>query len=158
MGLLFLSKHQQPDGSWRLQGMEETAAQDPQMVSDSAATAMALLAFQGAGYNHREHKYAAVVRNALDFMVRNQKENGDLFVPLDDNSNKSIWLYSHALATLALCEAYGMTQDPALKEPLLTWCWHRYFCHRSYAGCTAQCRIVGVEYSEDFLFTNNSLA
>jgi len=37
-------------------------------------------------------------------------------VPLDDASNKSVWLYSHALATIAVCEAYGMTQDAALRE------------------------------------------
>jgi hypothetical protein len=116
-GLAFLARYQQPDGSWRLQGMEANVADDPILVSDTAATAMALLAFQGAGYNHREHNYATAVRNGLDFIVRNQKENGDLFVPLDDSSNKSVWLYSHALATLALCEAYGMTQDPSLKDP-----------------------------------------
>lgn len=116
-GLAFLARFQQNDGSWRLQGMEATTRADPQMVSDTAATAMAVLAFQGAGYNHREHKYASVVRNGLDYLVQNQKEDGDLFVPLDDQSNRSVWLYSHALASLALCEAYGMTQDPALQEP-----------------------------------------
>jgi hypothetical protein len=117
LGLAYLAKHQQADGSWRLQGHETSPRADPQMVSDTAATALAVLAFQGAGYNHREHKYEAVVRNGLDYLVQNQKEDGDLFVPLDDKSNSSVWLYSHALASLALCEAYGMTQDPALKEP-----------------------------------------
>jgi hypothetical protein len=116
-GLAFLSRHQQADGSWRLQGFETSSRADPQMVSDTAATALAVLAFQGAGYNHREHKYAAVVRGGLDYLLQNQKDDGDLFVPLDDESNRSVWLYSHALASLALCEAYGMTQDPALKEP-----------------------------------------
>lgn len=116
-GLKFLARYQQPDGSWRLQGVEATPQADPQMVSDTAATALAVLAFQGAGYNHREHKYADVVRGGLDHLVRNQKADGDLFVPLDDESNRSVWLYSHALAALALCESYGMTQDPDLKEP-----------------------------------------
>ena len=34
-----------------------------------AATALAIIAFQGAGYNHREHQYKDVVRGGLDFLV-----------------------------------------------------------------------------------------
>jgi hypothetical protein len=112
-GLAFLARYQAPDGGWSLQGFPEEA----QLATDTAATALAVIAFQGAGYNHREHQYKDVVRAGLDFLVKSQKENGDLFVPLDDNSNRSVWLYSHSLAALALCEAYGMTQDPELKEP-----------------------------------------
>ena len=40
-----------------------------------------------------------------------------MFVALSDDSNRSVWLYSHALAAIALCEAYGMTQDPELRVP-----------------------------------------
>jgi hypothetical protein len=112
-GLAFLARYQLPDGGWSLQGFPE----DAQLATDTAATALAVLAFQGAGFNHREHHYKDVVRGGLDFLVKSQKENGDLFVPLDDDSNRSVWLYSHSLAALALCEAYGMTQDPQLKEP-----------------------------------------
>ena len=112
-GLAFLARYQGPDGGWSLQGFPEGA----QLVSDTAATAMAVIAFQGAGYNHREFQYRDVVRAGIDNLVKSQKENGDLFVPLDDSSNRSVWLYSHSLATIALCEAYGMTQDPELKEP-----------------------------------------
>jgi hypothetical protein len=112
-GLAFLARYQAPDGGWSLQGFPEEA----QLATDTAATALAIIAFQGAGYNHREHQYKDVVRGGLDFLVKSQKENGDLFVPLDDNSNRSVWLYSHSLAALALCEAYGMTQDPDLREP-----------------------------------------
>jgi hypothetical protein len=112
-GLAFLARYQGPDGGWSLQGFPEGA----QLVSDTAATAMAVIAFQGAGYNHREFQYKDTVRGGLDALVKSQKENGDLFVPLDDSSNRSVWLYSHSLATIALCEAYGMTQDPELREP-----------------------------------------
>lgn len=112
-GLSFLARYQTPTGGWSLQGFPEGA----QLVSDTAATALAVIAFQGAGYNHREFQYKDVVRGGIDFLVQSQKENGDLFVPLDDESNRSVWLYSHSLAAIALCEAYGMTHDPALKEP-----------------------------------------
>jgi hypothetical protein len=114
LGLAFLARHQNPDGSWSLQGIPNEPAA---LVTDTGATALALLAFQGAGYNHREHRYAELVNGAIQYLLKNQKEDGDLFIPLDDESNQSVWLYSHSLATLALCEAYGMTQDPSLREP-----------------------------------------
>jgi hypothetical protein len=113
MGLQFLARYQQTDGRWTLQGFGE----ETQLESDTAATALALLAFQGAGFNHREHQYKDVVRSGLDYLLAHQKENGDLFVALSDDSNRSVWLYSHALAAIALCEAYGMTQDPELRVP-----------------------------------------
>ncbi|HEY2411725.1 MAG TPA: prenyltransferase/squalene oxidase repeat-containing protein [Pirellulaceae bacterium] len=112
-GLVFLARHQRADGSWSLQGFPEGAS----LVSDTAATALAVMSFQGAGYNHRELAYHDVVARGLAFLLSRQKANGDLFVPLDDASNKSVWLYSHALAAIAVCEAYGMTQDASLREP-----------------------------------------
>ena len=113
LGLVYLLKSQEPDGRWALQGHGEEVP----LHSDTAATSLALLAFQGAGYNHREHQYADIVAAGLDYLLKNQKENGDLFEPLDDESNKSVWLYSHSLAAIALCEAYGMTQDSELRGP-----------------------------------------
>ena len=112
-GLVFLARNQRSDGSWSLQGFPEGAT----LVSDTAATALALMAFQGAGYNHRELAYKDVVASGLRYLMRHQKENGDLFTPLEDSSNRSVWLYSHAMATIALCEALGMTQDPVLRAP-----------------------------------------
>jgi hypothetical protein len=114
LGLDFLVRQQLADGSWSLQSIPGEQAS---LVSDTAATALALLAFQGAGYNHREHQYADVVRGGIEYLLKSQKTDGDLFLPMDELSNQSVWLYSHALATLAVCEAYGMTQDPQLEEP-----------------------------------------
>ena len=119
-GMVFLARHQADDGRWSLNEFgrggayrNETAA----LNSDTAATGLALLAFQGAGYNHREFRYRETVRGGVQWLVDKQKENGDLYVVYDDKSNNSVWLYSHSIATLALCEAYGMTQDPELREP-----------------------------------------
>lgn len=113
LGLAYLARQQLADGSWSLQAVDHSA----QLVSDTAATGLALLAFQGYGYTHRDNKYAAVVKRAIDYLVQHQHENGDLFIPLEDESNRSVWLYSHGIAALAMCEAYGMTQDPELKGP-----------------------------------------
>ena len=110
-GLAFLAKYQRPNGSWRLQDFDTKVL----VRSDTAATALALLAFQGAGYTHLESKYAAQVSGAIDFLSKNQRDNGDLYIPQDPASDQNAWLYSHAIAALALCEAYGMTQDEKLK-------------------------------------------
>ncbi|MHB8973499.1 MAG: hypothetical protein ACYC3X_29095 [Pirellulaceae bacterium] len=115
-GLVFLSKAQLADGRWSL---DRFAKQDglPQLASDSAATGLALLAFQGAGYHHLDFRYADGVRRGIDFLVKNQQPDGSLFVAMDDESNRVVQFYSHSIAALALCEAYGMTQDAALREP-----------------------------------------
>ena len=112
-GLEFLSKHQSESGAWRLQDFDTKVL----IRSDTAATALSLLSFQGAGYTHQQYQYANTVGKALDFLVRNQQSNGDLYKREDPASDQNAWLYSHAIASLALCEAYGMTQDPALREP-----------------------------------------
>jgi len=132
IGLAFLARNQLPDGRWTLSHFAE---QDdpPMMASDTAATALAILAFQGAGYNHQEYKYQEVVSKGLNFLLSNQREKGDLYVVQTVSAmakkakkartgsstmpaNQAGWLYSHAIATLALCEAYGMTQDPGLQK------------------------------------------
>lgn len=111
-GLEFLTKYQRNDGSWRLQDFDTKVL----IRSDTAATGLALLAFQGAGYTHVQSKYATQVGRAIEFLANHQKQNGDLYIPQDPASDQNGWLYSHAIASLALCEAYGMTQDERLKS------------------------------------------
>lgn len=112
-GLEFLAKRQSASGAWRLQDFDTKVL----IRSDTAATALSLLSFQGAGYTHQQYQYADNVGKALQFLVKNQRPNGDLYKPEDPASDQNAWLYSHAIASLALCEAYGMTQDPSLREP-----------------------------------------
>jgi hypothetical protein len=116
LGLVYLSEVQTSDGRWTLEGAAEEDGL-PQLASDTAATGLALLAFQGAGYNHRQHQYADAISEGLEFLLQSQQPNGDLFVPMDEGSNRVVAYYSHGIAALALTEAYGMTQDPALREP-----------------------------------------
>lgn len=114
-GLAFLAGLQQEDGSWSLDSIPED--ESPVMASDTAATGMALLAFQGAGYNHREEKYAEVVRKGIEYLIRQQSPEGDLHISMDEQSNRIVAFYGHGIGAIALCEAYGMTQDPTLREP-----------------------------------------
>lgn len=114
LGLTFLARNQAAHGGWTLAGYGD---EEPAMVSDTAATGLALLAFQGAGYHHLDYKYADNIRDALRYLVSNQREDGGLFIPGNDDANAFAEFYSHGIAAIALCEAYGMTQDPWLREP-----------------------------------------
>lgn len=122
LGLEFLARHQNADGRWTLQDFSqgrrgyENMSQG-RMVSDTAATGLAMLAFLGAGYTHADVEYGGEVSRGLGFLVGNQKPDGDLFLPQEAQSNLNVWLYSHGIAAIALCEAYGMTRDEALREP-----------------------------------------
>ena len=118
LGLEFLARYQAADGSWTLTGFDRESTQHiSQLDSDTAATGMALLAFQGAGYNHREFKYARQIDHAIQWLIENQSDDGGLYVQSDNKSDNACRLYSHGIAALALTEAYGMTQDTRLKEP-----------------------------------------
>ena len=116
LGLAFLARHQLADGSWTLGQFDvENPLYQNQLASDTAATGLALLAFQGAGYNHREYKYAAQVKAGVEWLIRNQSTDGGLYVESNQKSNSSCRMYSHAIAALALAEAYGMTQDEQIR-------------------------------------------
>jgi hypothetical protein len=118
LGLEFLARHQSTDGSWSLTIYDREETQHlTQLDSDTAGTGLALLAFQGAGYNHREFKYARQIDHAIQWLIENQSADGGLYVPSDKKSNGACRLYSHGIAALAITEAYGMTQDVRLKEP-----------------------------------------
>ncbi len=115
-GLVWLAQHQHPDGHWSI---HEFRCQDHQCTghgsfhSDTAATGLALLAFLGAGYTHQSGQHQAVIERAVKWHLKNQKPDGDLFA----DESEFVWFYSHGMAAIALCEAYGLTKDPALREP-----------------------------------------
>lgn len=121
-GLAFLARIQFPDGHWSLHRLPDHVP-DPlksfhlgTMHGDTAATALSLLAFLGAGYTHQEEKYRDTVNRALRWVIQNQLSDGRFFREQTD-SDLYTRFYGHGLATIALCEAYGMTRDPALREP-----------------------------------------
>ncbi len=115
-GLLWLAKHQDADGHW---GIHELHCKDHQCTghgsfqSNTAATGLGLLAFLGAGYTHQSGDHQAVVDRGIQWLIQHQKPDGDLFA----DESEFVWFYSHGMASIALCEAYGLTKDPALREP-----------------------------------------
>jgi hypothetical protein len=78
--------------------------------ADSALTGLALLTYLGAGYTHHDGRYTEVVGKGLDYLIGQQKADGDL-----RGRSEVVGMYCHAMATLALCEAYALTGDNRLQ-------------------------------------------
>ncbi len=117
-GLDWIARHQRRDGSWGLdntpQCRDNGCPKRPASESDTAATGLALLPMLGAGQSHREPgRYQGNVDRGIGWLVKVQKPDGDLFTGGGGNTH----MYSHAIATMALCEAYGLTRDPGLRAP-----------------------------------------
>jgi hypothetical protein len=114
-GLHWLVAHQRDDGSWHFNHMTDAClhycTHPGSDASTTAATAMALLPLLGAGYTQRQGEYQDVVQRGLDYL-RKRGVTIPYGFDLRDGS-----MYGHAMATIALCEAYAMTQDEALREP-----------------------------------------
>ncbi len=117
-GLDWIVRHQRPDGSWSLNYHEQcqgvVCSHSQVMEADTGATGLALLPLLGAGYIHTvKSRHQEAVRRGLAWLVENQQDDGNLFT----GPAGMAWMYSHAIGTMALCEAYGLSQDPKLKRP-----------------------------------------
>jgi hypothetical protein len=117
-GLDWIVRHQREDGSWSLNFQHyckgAPCPEHDAMESDTAATGLALLPLLGAGYVHTvKCRHQDVVRRGLEWLVAHQQPNGDLFV----GPPGMAYMYSHAIATMAICEAYGLSGDPNLLRP-----------------------------------------
>jgi hypothetical protein len=53
------------------------------------------------------------VDRGLKWQLNLQKSDGDLFA----DKAEFVWFYSHGMAAISLCEAYGMTKDDTLRAP-----------------------------------------
>ena len=112
MALEWLKKQQsQKDGLWSLTGpYDDGGSQENEL----AATVMSLLAFQGAGNTMTEGPHHTVVARAWRSLLKAQQEDGSFDIGQLPMQHA---LYSHAQATMALCELHGMSRDPKLAEP-----------------------------------------
>ncbi len=108
----WLARQQQSNGRWRL---DEGYADAGRMRTDTGATALALLAFLGAGQTHKEGTHQEVVRKGLEWLKSTQRINGDLFDIVEQG--KDAHFYAHAQGTIVLCEALALTGDEGLREP-----------------------------------------
>ena len=108
-GLKWLATNQRKDGSWSLVGPYSDGGVNE---NKPAASAMALLAFMGAGHTHQSGEYKEVVRKGITFVVKLQNKEG-FFA---DQSAGNQRTYAHAQCSIAVCELYGMTGDKELRD------------------------------------------
>jgi hypothetical protein len=109
-GLEWLAKHQFKGGPWATDGFARAGkctCGEPGQKFDVAGTAFGILPFLGAGETQMTGRYRQKVWLGLRFLMTQQKPEGKF----SDN------MYENALATIALCEAYGQTKDKRLFGP-----------------------------------------
>lgn len=117
LGLGWLGRHQLESGNWQ---MHEGYPNPAERVfrTDTGATALALLAYLGHGQTHtdaKDDRTKETVRKGIEWLRRIQKKNGDFHD--SEELGRQTAFYAHSQATIAICEAYILTNDRSLIEP-----------------------------------------
>ncbi len=119
-GLEWLKQHQSADGSWDCDGFMsncghlqagQSCAGPGEPAHDVGITGLALLAFLGDGSTTREGPHQEQVARAVKWLRERQDAQSGCYA---DRSNHS-FMYDHAIATLAMCEAYYFSRNPLIK-------------------------------------------
>jgi hypothetical protein len=131
-GLRWLARHQAEDGGWHSATLGDLCVSDPSCAEpdafldrcDTGVTALAVLAFLGAGYTPLDRssyrdptsgkvvRPGEVVRRGLAYLIGRQTADGGL-----DEAVAFPYMYDQALTTLALCEAYALTSAVHYRGP-----------------------------------------
>jgi hypothetical protein len=118
--LIWIANHQAVDGGWTFAHDQVCNGQcgNPGHFASSrnGATAMALLPFLGAGQTHREGQHKDVVKRGIEYLLSHQQQTTGSR-PTGSWYEAGGTMYSHCLASIAICEAYAMTADSTLQEP-----------------------------------------
>lgn len=99
----WLAASQNSDGSWGSAHGQNTGV-----------AAFAIMALMIGGNVPGEGKYAKNIGMGVQFLLNQQRESGVIY-----GDKKSAVMYQHALATLALTEAYGMTRNPRIRTAII---------------------------------------
>ena len=111
----WLARHQSDDGRWDADGFASKCRSarcpgDGGPRHDAGITGLAVLPFLGAGETHRTPTHGERVRFALRWLKGAQDPEGCFGPRLSQH-----FVYDHAIATLAMCEALGATQSPIFR-------------------------------------------
>jgi len=115
--LQWLRDHQDEDGKWDCdQFMKHDDPSRPvgtgpgSAVHDVGVTGLALLAFLGEGSSLRSGPYRDVIKKGVNWLRSQQQENG-----LFGAATSHDFVYDHAIAAYAMCEAYGLSGYTTLR-------------------------------------------
>lgn len=97
-GLAYLAKTQNEEGAW-----------SDQMGGEPAVVGLCLIAFLAYGEDPNHGPHAGVIRKCVDYILSRQRET---------NGYIGSSMYNHGFATLALAEAYGAVDHPAIAPAL----------------------------------------
>jgi hypothetical protein len=115
-GLQWLKNHQDEDGKWDCDGFSKHDTEgEPcdgpgNAVHDVGVTGLALLAFLGDGSTLRGGPYKQNIKDGVTWLKSQQQENG-----LFGTNASHDFIYNHAIAAYAMCEAFGLSKYTLLK-------------------------------------------
>lgn len=114
LALAWLASHQSPDGRWDADGFGSDCGCSGRggAAHDVGVSALALQALLVGGSTQHGGPHREAVKRGLDYLLSVQDESG-MIGPREGRS----FSYGHALASIALFEAYGRTGDVALRGP-----------------------------------------
>lgn len=96
-GMQYLARSQNDKGCWN-----DSVGGEPAVVG------LCVASFLAHGEDPVNGPYAKTIRNGIDYVISQQKENGYI----------GSSMYNHAFATKALAEAYGMVDNPKIAPAL----------------------------------------
>ena len=79
--------------------------------ADTGISGLALLALMGDGNTHLTGQYRITVQHGLEYLLGQQGSDGNL----SGAASLFARMYCHAMATIAVCEAYALTGDKRLR-------------------------------------------
>ena len=138
--LRWIARHQNADGSWSISHNQKNCQGGAcngggSSKADVGATALALLPYLAAGQTHQlKGPYQETIFRGLQYLIRVQKPNGALA------PNSGHEMYEHGLATIALCEAYGMTSDNRIGYPAQSAINYLQDAQNPQGGCRYKAR------------------
>lgn len=122
-GLAWLKRHQGDDGKWSCGGFLQLCGREAEHPGscgdgggdascDVGVTGLALLCFLGAGNSTSIGEFQDQVKKGVQYLRGIQDEDGCI------GSKQGNYMYNHAIASLAMAEAYSLSNyNPLLKTP-----------------------------------------